>query len=407
MHTVNRVTILLLHASLILLLSSCHAFRLLGWGPPSDKDTNHFVTSTLNPSDSTFRFTKSEKEFHLPDSIQLKKHKISTEDFIKKSKTRALVIIRNDTIVFERYYSDYTPSTVAPIYSITKTFIGALVGIAHKEGYIHSVQDSLGKYLPNLRDKRLHSVTIEQLLNMRSGIRFSNDFWNPFGRFSQLHYGRNFRKYILERPRARFKAGEKYTYNQIDVQLLGQIISNSTGRTVTAYMEEKIWRPLGMQHPAYWNLDSKKHSMENCGSGLHVNPTDLAKLARLYLNNGIWDEKEILAKDWVDRSVKIDSATKNFYVTYLWKHTLKQAHSSDQTTARTEETQVTSSHKAPYVRENDFFSVGMGSKRILYVCPEKNMIVVKFSKGYRYQNARNIIHNLTNQMEPLPETGGL
>ncbi len=381
-----------------LLLSSCHAFRLFAWGPPDDKDLRHFHTSTVNPSDSVFYFIKAERDINLPDSVMLNGSGLSTDDFIEKSKTTAFIIIRNDTVIFEQYYENYTSASIVPMFSITKTFIGALVGIACKEGLIESVHDPIGKYLPDLKDTSLHSVTIQHLLNMRSGIRFSNDYWNPFGRFSQLHFGNNFSKYVIDRSRSRYSPGERYTYNQLDVQLLGEIISRSTGKTVTQYTQEKIWKPLGMQYPAYWNLDSKKHGMENCGSGLSLNPIDLAKLARLYLKNGTWNGTKLLDQSWVDSSVKIDSATRDFYVTYLWKHTLIKPDSSQNPATKDSHENADDSPFNNLIRVNDYFSVGMGSQRILYVYPEKNLIIIKLSKGYRYQNTKQILHELSKEI---------
>lgn len=381
-----------------LALSSCHAFRLLAWGPPDDKDLRHFAKSTINPSDSVFHFIKAEREIELPDSMLVNESRLSTEDFIKKSNTMALIIIRNDTLIFERYYEDNSPSTISPIFSITKTFVGALAGIAVKEGFIESVHDPIGKYLPELKDTSLHRVTIEHLMNMRSGIRFSNDYWNPFGRFSKLHFGNNFRKYVLNRSRSRYEPGERYTYNQLDVQLLGEVIARSTGKTVTQYMQEKIWKPLGMQYPAYWNLDSKENGMENCGSGLSLTPIDLAKLARLYLENGVWNGTPILDQSWVDSSVKIDSATRDHYVTYLWKHTLIKPEAGQTPATAGDHDNESGSPANGVIRVNDFFSVGMGSQRILYVYPEENLIIIKLSKGYRYQNTKGILYHLSKEL---------
>lgn len=390
---------LVIFAFFLIGLYSCCGIRSVTWILPDDKDMHRFETSKIYNTDSVFVFEKAAYKNSLPDSIYLKNSTISTNDFMKSTKTTALILIKNDSIIFEKYYNGYMQNSIAPVFSITKTVIGTLIGIAHKEGFIGSVKDPIVKYIPELKDKRLHSITIEELLNMRSGIKFSMDYWNPWGKFSHLHYGRNFSRYVIRKSRAKNTTEKDYKYSQIDAQLLGLILTRSTGKSVSQYMEEKIWKPLGMQYPAHWNLDSKKNMMENCGSGLNMNPLDLAKIGRLYLKDGKWGDKEILEKSWVNKSTRSDSATIDYYTTYQWKHTLKVDSSASEEALIYKDKHSHQTTKTNYIRENDFFTAGMNKQRIMYVLPEKNLIIVKFSKGYLDRNSKEVIYKLAKQIQ--------
>jgi len=125
------------------------------------------------------------------DSLPFEKH-------IEKDGTVAFLVIRNDSILYEKYFNKYESSDVVPSFSAAKSFVSALVGIAIDDGKIQSIDEPITNYLPELRDPGYKSITIEHLLQMRSGIKFNESYVNPFGDAAKYYYGKNLRKYLAK-----------------------------------------------------------------------------------------------------------------------------------------------------------------------------------------------------------------
>ncbi|MBW1613734.1 MAG: beta-lactamase family protein, partial [Deltaproteobacteria bacterium] len=182
------------------------------------------------------------------------------DDCIERSKTAAFIIIRNDTILYEKYNGKYQENSIFNTFSVTKAFITTLVGIAIDEGMIKSVDQKITDYIPELSEREgFNEITVRHLLLHTSGIKFSDSKFNPFSDNSKYYYGRNLRKLVLK-AEANGRAGAETHYNSINVQLLGMILERATGTTLSAFLQEKIWQKIGMQYEAIWSLDNKREN---------------------------------------------------------------------------------------------------------------------------------------------------
>ncbi len=148
------------------------------------------------------------------------------------------------------------------------------------------MDDPITKYIPELEDKdlRYSAITIGNLLSMATGLRYAEE-GTPFRDDTKTYYNDNLRAVALtavieEEP------SKTFHYNNYNFLLLGIILERATGMPVTKHLEEKLWKPLGMEGPASWSLDSEASGFEKMESGINARAIDFAKFGRLYLNNG-------------------------------------------------------------------------------------------------------------------------
>ena len=230
-----------------------------------------------------------------------------TQKFIERTLTTGLLVIHKDTIIFEKYYNGLTPETTHISWSMAKSFISGMIGIAIRDGLIESIQDPITKYLPQLKESGYNEVKIKDILQMSSGVGFNEDYAdfnsdiNRFGRYFAL--GQSFEDFAMTLKNAR-PPGTYNHYVSIDTQVLGMLLKKTTGKTITQYMKEKIWDPMGMEHDAEWIIDGD--GMEMALGGLNATLRDYAKFGLLYLKEGDWFGQEIVPKDWIQQSVTPD-----------------------------------------------------------------------------------------------------
>ena len=228
------------------------------------------------------------------------------ESFLQSSKTAAFLIIKKDTILYEGYFNGYERESILPSFSVAKSFTSLLIGCAIDDGLIESVHEPVTNYLPELKKNGFDKVSIRDLLQMTSGIDFHENYSNPFSDAVRIYLAKDLRK-AMYKSRLESEPGEKHYYNSGDSQLLGMVLERSLkGKTITQYMQEKIWAPLGMEYNGTWSLD-KKNGLEKTFCCLNARAVDYAKIGRLYLNKGNWNGHQIVSENWVEESTKIDT----------------------------------------------------------------------------------------------------
>jgi CubicO group peptidase (beta-lactamase class C family) len=300
------------HIAIILasvgVITSC---RTLIYNTPGLFDQNIFPYRTIkNSPESIFYFSASDSSCNLGKAIYTNYNSLlpndkSLDEYVDGSKTAALIIIRNDTIIYERYSEKYKESSIFNTFSVTKAFVTTLVGIAIEEGKIKHVDQPMTDYIPELLDKEGFSeITIRHLLNHNTGIKFSEGKYNPLSDNARYYYSRNLRKLVLKAELYNSPGTETH-YSSVNSQLLALILERATGTTLSSYLQEKIWQRIGMQYEATWSVDNKrKNSFEKGFSCLNCSAIDLAKLGRLYLNNGVYDNNQILSQHFINEATQ-------------------------------------------------------------------------------------------------------
>lgn len=222
--------------------------------------------------------------------------------FMEDTKTSGMLVIKDDVIKYEKYFFGGDENTLFSSNSMGKSFVSVLMGIAIGEGYVESVEDPVGKYIPEFAGTELENIPVRACLQMASGINFNED--TDMSGFSM--------RTLLGMPAMKVisKYGvqeEPYTYRRyisINTEILGQVIKNATGRSLGEYMEEKLWKKIGAAHDAYWTLSN---GTELAMGGLSISLRDYGRFARLYLREGNYNGEQILSKEWVRDSLDISA----------------------------------------------------------------------------------------------------
>jgi CubicO group peptidase (beta-lactamase class C family) len=245
------------------------------------------------------------------------------DQFLQDTDTLAFVVAREDRLVYERYFDGFTRESLQTSFSVAKSFVSTLVGIAIDEGLIGSVDDPITDYLPELaaRDPRFRQITLRHLLTMSSGIRYreGGGFPWPFGDDTYTYYGVDLRDVALNRTRIEQPPGLAWQYNNFHPLLLGLVLERTTRKSVSDFMSRRLWQPLGAEADATWNLDSERSGFEKMESGLRA--VDYARFGLLFLHKGQWNGRRIVSKDWVRAATGADSATDQAYYhgyRYFW-----------------------------------------------------------------------------------------
>lgn len=215
----------------------------------------------------------------------------------------SVLIAKEGYMVVEEYLSYYSSETLHPVYSVTKSFTSTLIGRAIEEGYIESVDQKILDFLghidvPNIGNKE--NITIEHLLTMTSGIAWNEEisYYDPENTFRKLYDSSNWVEFVLNQP-MEDEPGNTWKYNSGGSHLLSAIIENATGISTRDYAENQIFSKLGFSN-YFWEEDPQEIYFG--GSGLQLMPKDMAKLGYLFLNNGTWNDNQIVSEEWVSQA---------------------------------------------------------------------------------------------------------
>ena len=278
-----------------------------------DDYLNNFPLRELTASATPFSFSEAVSS----DARAQLQSVLDTSDidgFLSETHTQALIVIKDDTLVYEEYAYGLDRDSRATSFSVAKSIDSALIGIAIDEGFIASVSDPITDYLPELseRDSDFEQITIRDLLLMASGLDYREFRWWLFNGDDPLTtYYPNQRQISLENINIVDPPGQYFLYNKYHPQLLGMILERTTGMSVTEYTQTRLWDRIGMEYGGAWALDSDESGFEKMEAGLNARPIDFAKFGRLFLNNGEWEGEQVLSAEWVEESTSLDPPTHN------------------------------------------------------------------------------------------------
>lgn len=215
---------------------------------------------------------------------------------------RSLTVIRNGYIVLEAYNQPFTPTRQYPVFSVTKSVTGALIGIAIHEGYIKSLQEPVLSFFPEKKvaklDKNKQAITIADLVSMQPGLDCADDVLG-----NKVEQSPDWVQYILDLPMAT-EPGTKLVYCTAGMHLLSAILTRATGMSTQLYAQSRLFDPMGISKSEIgWGADPQGITFG--GYGLQLQPRDMAKLGLLYLYGGRWQGKQVVPEQWVIDSTKV------------------------------------------------------------------------------------------------------
>lgn len=343
-----------------LILNSCSSLRPIRYGGvPTQKSYKRFPSIKVENQTPVFNFKKASKDYGLGLKVGLLSSdynatNINLDSLVQLHNTVAFMIIRNDTILYENYQKKFTDTSLVSSFSLVKPIVSTLIGIALDEGKINDIEDYVLDYLPQYQQRAgWDKIKIRHLLHHTSGIAFSDNKFDLFSDNAQFYWGNDLRKRLDEVKIERLP-DTQFKYSSVNTMLLALIIEKVTQEPIASYLQERIWKPLGMEAPAYWSTDrDDERGIEKAFCCLQARAIDFAKFARLNLHYGNWQGEQIVSKDWVSRSTKPHPKgnNKHFYHNNWGIGPLKYG---------------------------SFYAIGLYGQ-YLYIYPEKNIIIVRFA----------------------------
>lgn len=283
------------------------------------EDYRIFPQRHLTAAPQPFRFREGNREDGIPPAVSLDaRHNVPLSELLAATETVAFLIVKNDAVVFEQYREGYKRQTPSLSFSMAKSFFSILVGCAIADGHFKSVDQPVTDFVPELKKHGFDSVTLKQLLQMTSGIDYTEPGF-PLGRHDRFYYSNRLEQEILN-LRLREQPGTRFAYKSGDVFLLTLALKRAIGgKSITDYMQERLWIPLGMETDGSWSIDHEPDGLEKTGCCLAATARDFAKFGRLYLNNGMWEGRRVVPEAWVMESTRSDTSNGSVWnYQHLW-----------------------------------------------------------------------------------------
>ncbi|MBH0200968.1 MAG: serine hydrolase [Nitrospira sp.] len=329
--------------------------RILRYNFSDIDDARIFPRRSLSPAPRPFRFREQMKPEIAAIPVQAGRHTdVPLSSVLRNSETTAFLVIKDDIVRFDQYDHGYDRATPSLSFSMAKSVLSLLVGCAFDDRLLRSIDQPVTELVPELNTKGFSSVTLRHLLQMTSGIDYAeND--NPFGLHVRFYYTDHLETEILKCELAE-PPGRWFQYKSADAFLLTLALHRALGgRSITEYMQDRVWTPMGMEHAGVWSLDHEPGGLEKTGCCLTATARDFAKFGRLYLQKGQWDGQQIVSADWVSVSTKPDASSGSAwdYQRMWWL----------------------------VVKDRTDFLAGGHLGQFLYINPSANVVIVRLGKS--------------------------
>jgi CubicO group peptidase (beta-lactamase class C family) len=291
--------------------SSRNSFRQMLIFAPSTRVRNFRTMDELFPYRVVHRGptarTFERRERTLPSTFTYGGATRNVDEFLARSTTTSLLVLQDDELVSERYFLGATAETPMTSWSVAKSVVSILVGIARDEGRLGDLSRTLDTYSPALAGSDYGRVSLHDALTMSSGIDFSEEYDNAASDihtlFARVFYFRESVGHYLASRSREVAPGTRFHYASTDTLAIGLALRDAVRTPLAQYLEEKLWKPLGMEYDATWNAESDT-GMELAFCCLNVRPRDFAKIGRLMARGGDWDGKRILSESWVREATR-------------------------------------------------------------------------------------------------------
>lgn len=275
-------------------------------------DLDLFPTRTIKAgSPQPWAIGSDYNKVDVPDTLQ---------KTINRFKTVAFLVVQGDSLRHEQYHDGYGPESLSNSFSVTKSVIGILVGIALDEGKIKTLDDPVYMYYPEYESGENRKLTIRHLLTMSSGLDYDESYTSLTSPTTRAYYDTQLRKQmndlcLVEEP------GKRFEYRSSDTQILGFVLQSATGISISEYASQKLWKPMGAEHDAQWSLDHKDGD-EKAYCCFYSNARDFARIGKLVLHRGRWNGRQIVSENYINQMIApaplLDEGRPNLIYGYQW-----------------------------------------------------------------------------------------
>jgi CubicO group peptidase (beta-lactamase class C family) len=283
-----------------------------------------FTTRTVPRAGAVWQLQRAERA--LKFTYSFKGSTYTSQQFLERTYTNALLVMKDGRIVFETYRNGTDAATRFIGWSMTKSIVSILIGCAVAEGRIRSLDDPIERYLSELKGGGYAGVTIRQILQMRSGVDYEEryDFGNP-GTAARNHENALVRNVVRFADAARTierknVPGIVWQYKTLDTAVLGWLLERVTGGTLAAYTAQKLWEPLGAEADGFYIMDGPPgRGREFSGAGFNATLRDFARFGQMVLDGGSANGNQIVSAEWIRESTRpTDPSTPGRGYGYQW-----------------------------------------------------------------------------------------
>lgn len=269
-------------------------YKALIYTYPDINDQDIFYNRTIAASTQPqpWPISSQYNQKKLPDSL---------DKLLQSLETTAFLIVKNDSLLFERYDDTYADTTHSGSFSVAKSFVGTLIGIALDKGYIKSIDDPIAHYLPYFKDGGKEKITIRHCLMMSSGLNWDEAYASAFSITTEAYYGTDLEA-TVKRLKVAEEPGKYFDYKSGDTQILSLLLAKATGKSTSQFMQENLWNIIGAENSAWWSLDDKDKN-EKAYCCIYATARDFARLGKLYLHEGKWDTLQVVSSAYVKESI--------------------------------------------------------------------------------------------------------
>jgi CubicO group peptidase (beta-lactamase class C family) len=238
-------------------------------------------------------------------------NRYSLGDYFKRNFVTGFLVLHDDQIIADKYFYEADQNSKFVSQSVSKSIVSILIGAAVEEGAIKSIEDAVTKYLPYLKESGYRNVTVKNLLQMSTGIKYSEDYGDPKSEAallgSALLTGNpSFKEYAQSIKPTDTSPGTKFEYQSVNTQVLGLLLESVTGKRLNEYAQEKLWKKIGAQDDAFF-YESKKQPDTCAFACFNATLRDYARVGLMMLRGGKLGEKRIVQESWVHDSTTPDA----------------------------------------------------------------------------------------------------
>jgi CubicO group peptidase (beta-lactamase class C family) len=279
---------------------------------------------------------------------------------LRDNGTTAFIVVANGKVIDERYYQGYRRDSMFKCFSISKSVLSALFGIAEAEGKI-AASDRTDAHIAGIGDPTLAAMRLEFPLDNLSGFEYQRGF-APWKQQPRMYYTNDVRGYVTQAKFAH-APGSRFVAEDLSPLLVGVALESALRKsdpeaTLAGYTSQRLWQPMGAEYPAQWVLDRADDGIEKTESGLVARAIDFARFGQLYLDRGRANGRQIVPEAWVDASVTAPATgSPNLFIEgfhrKLWWGNFR-----------------------PGRKQDDFYANGHFGQRI-YVSPDKALVIVR------------------------------
>jgi len=231
--------------------------------------------------------------------------------------TVAFMIIKDDQIWYENYAEGYGTDSKTNSFSMAKSITTALLGKAIMDGHIQSMDQPIGDFLPEFSEGLAAKVTVGDLSSMASGLNWTEHYTSPFSITARAYYDTELRD-VLNGLEIIKEPGTRFEYLSGSTQLLGMVIEKATRTSLSEYLSESFWKPMGMEKDALWQVDSEDSGMEKSYCCIASNARDFARFGRLFKNKGKFQGKQILPQEFTELATQKRFENDDMYGYGFW-----------------------------------------------------------------------------------------